>query len=65
MEDINENMEGITEKFTGGDYSIPIKCPKCKSEEVIVEEDEEGYFYVLKCNKCGYSKSKKEDRKED
>ena len=47
-------MEDINSKFTGGDYSICIKCPKCKSEEVIIEEDEEGYYQVFKCNKCGY-----------
>ncbi len=59
MEDTDENiadMSGITEKFTGGDYSVSIKCPKCKSEEVIIEEDDDGYFHVLKCNKCGYVK---------
>ena len=56
MEDADENRVGITEKFTGGDYSIHIKCPKCKGEDVVVEEDEEGYFQVLKCNKCGYVK---------
>ena len=56
MEDTDENTEGVTAGFTGGDYSISIKCPKCKSEEVIIEEDDEGYFHVLKCNKCGYEK---------
>lgn len=59
MEEADENiadMSGITERFTGGDYSIHIKCPKCKSEDVVVEEDEKGYFFVLKCNKCGYAK---------
>jgi len=56
MEDANEDIGNITGRFTGGDYSICIKCPKCKSEEIIIEEDEEGYYQVLKCNKCGYEK---------
>ena len=56
MGDSNEDIGNITGRFTGGDYSITIKCPKCRSEEIIIEEDEEGYYRVLKCNKCGYEK---------
>ena len=54
--DEGEGVEGIGSKFKGGDFSIHIKCPKCNSEEVVVEEDKHGYFSVLSCNKCRYKK---------
>ena len=55
-------MKDITRNYIKV-HDSDIRCPKCKSEDVVVKEDE-GYFWVYKCNSCGYSKNIKEKSEE-
>lgn len=49
-------------KKTGGSLEeIDVRCPKCRSDEVIVFEDKAGYYDVLECKKCGYKNPKIEE----
>ena len=32
---------------------IKVRCPKCKSEEIVIKTDN-GYFWVCECRKCKY-----------
>ena len=34
--------------------SIDICCPRCKSRDVIIKKNKEGYFWVEICNNCRY-----------
>ena len=31
-----------------------ICCPICKSKDIILREDKEGYFWIYLCNNCSY-----------
>ena len=31
-----------------------IRCPKCKGEDILIGINEQGYFWVIECNDCGY-----------
>jgi len=33
---------------------VVVCCPRCKSQNVILGEDKEGYYWIQKCNNCGY-----------
>lgn len=44
-----EDME-----FSGDYEPLYLVCPKCSSKNVVVAFDNEGYFQVAECNKCGY-----------
>jgi len=46
-------------KVGGSKEQIEIRCPKCKTTDVTVYCDLQGYYDVLDCNKCGYKKSNK------
>ncbi|MDD5191829.1 MAG: hypothetical protein PHH54_04105 [Candidatus Nanoarchaeia archaeon] len=35
-------------------YELEIKCPNCRSEEIVVSMKCNGLFFVSSCNKCGY-----------
>ena len=35
-------------------YELEIKCPKCRSEDILISIENNGYFWVSQCNKCGY-----------
>ena len=37
-------------------YELEIKCPKCRSEEILIDMESNGFFCVSRCNKCGYKK---------
>lgn len=37
-------------------YELEIKCPKCRSEEIVISMECNGLFCVSQCNKCGYKK---------
>ena len=52
-------MMDITQKYLEQHPDIVIKCPKCESQDVVVGEDEDGYFWVYECNKCGYRNNRK------
>ena len=51
-------------KLAGTIEEIDIRCPKCKSNQVIVHIDEEGYYEVLECYKCGFKGKGCSDRKD-
>lgn len=46
-------------KLAGSREEIDLRCPKCKSLDVTVYCDLQGYYDVLECNKCGYVKKSK------
>lgn len=53
---MKKNQEFCCDELAG----IKIKCPKCKSEDVVVGMEEIGkYFWVSQCNKCGYKENEK------
>ena len=35
-------------------WNLDICCPKCRSRNVILESNKEGYYWIFKCNNCGY-----------
>lgn len=38
-----------------GDFEqVEITCPRCSSNQVLVNLDSHGYFSVVECHKCGY-----------
>jgi len=46
-------MQDITKKYLEI-HGYVVKCPKCKSEDVLIGINEERYFWISKCNDCGY-----------
>jgi len=42
----------------GIEVSVNIKCPRCRSKNVVVEVCEGGYIFVYKCEGCGYLRKK-------
>ena len=50
-----ENLKEIHERITF-DYAFwEIRCPKCKSEEIVIKT-KNGYFWVCECNKCRHKR---------
>lgn len=49
-------MHKISEEYLEEHETEPVKCPKCGSDDVVAKIDDEGYFWVYQCNKCGYIK---------
>ncbi len=47
-------MEDHIIKIPGNYSEIDIRCPKCNSDKVLVTLSNNGYYHVLKCNKCGF-----------
>jgi hypothetical protein len=45
-------------KVGGSREQIELRCPKCKTLDVTVYCDVQGYYDVLECNKCGFKKGK-------
>ena len=35
-------------------YELEIKCPKCRSEEIVIGMEHNGLFCVSDCKKCGF-----------
>ena len=48
-------MQDHLTKIPGKFDEMDIKCPKCQSKEITIEEDSKGYFKVTSCKKCGFS----------
>ena len=46
---------GFNEDDNESDYEF--SCPKCGDSSIVVEE-ENGYYYISRCHKCGYNKNK-------
>ena len=51
-----ENFAKVHERKLFMKYELEIKCPKCRSEEILVGMNNNGYFWISQCNKCGYKK---------
>lgn len=49
-----ENFAQVHERELFKKYELEIKCPKCKSEDILIGMDDNGYFWVCQCNKCGH-----------
>jgi len=49
-----ETFDKIHERELFDRYEPAIKCQKCKSEDILIGMESNGYFWVSKCNKCGY-----------
>ena len=49
-------QEGFIIKIAGSRKVVEIRCPKCKSSEIIAIQDKDGYYDVSECTKCGYKK---------
>jgi hypothetical protein len=58
---VHQAMEskGHIIKVGGSREEIDLRCPKCKTLDVIVYCDRQGYYDVLECNKCGYLNNNK------
>ena len=48
---------GIEIYNLGAQVSVNVRCPKCKSHNVVVEVCD-GYVFVYKCESCSYLKEK-------
>jgi ribosomal protein S27AE len=48
-------MYKISEEYLEEHMTDLVKCPKCDSSKVIAKTTDDGYFFIVKCNKCGYS----------
>lgn len=56
-------MHKISEGYVDEHNTEMVKCPKCGSEDVIANTNT-GYFWIEKCNSCGYvKKNNKPDSK--
>ncbi len=51
-----ENFAKSHERELFMKYELEIKCPKCRSEDILIDLENNGYFWVSQCNKCGYRK---------
>ena len=49
-----ENFAKVHERELFMKYELEIKCPKCRSEDILIDMENNGYFWVSQCNKCGY-----------
>ena len=38
------------------EHDYEFSCPRCGSNQVVVE-DENGFYYISKCHKCGYRRN--------
>tara|TARA_Y100000310_G_scaffold69026_1_gene64395 strand:+ start:17061 stop:17234 length:174 start_codon:yes stop_codon:yes gene_type:complete len=47
-------MYEISEEYLEEHETERVKCLKCNSTDVIAKTNE-GYFWIEKCNKCGYT----------
>lgn len=52
-------MEARIGNIAGNFEDVDITCPRCSSSNVIVDADENGYFEVIECGRCGYKNYKK------
>ena len=34
-------------------------CPNCGSKDIIIEEEENGFYHLYTCKLCGYKNQKK------
>jgi len=57
-------MHKISEGYLEEHETEPVICPKCGSEDVVAKTDDDGYFWVYQCNKCGYI-NKKNNKPDD
>jgi len=53
-----ENFSDFHNRMLFDKYELEIKCPECRSEDVLIGFDE-GYFWICECRKCGYKNEKK------
>ena len=54
-------MHKISEGYVDTHNTELVRCPKCESEDVIINTDR-GYFWIERCNACKYvKKNKKSD----
>ena len=47
---------GFNADYNDDDYEF--SCPNCGSDKVVVSE-ENGYYYISSCMKCGYKRESK------
>lgn len=48
--------KGFIIKLAGSLEEVDVRCPKCKSQDIVAYGEEDGYYGVLECNKCGFKK---------
>ncbi len=53
--DFLDKMEKIFEGYVNKHETSLVKCPKCESINVVIKTNK-GYFFIVKCNNCGYIK---------
>ena len=47
-------METEEDSVETSNKATIICCPRCKSRDVVLGEDKEGFFWIFLCNNCGY-----------
>ncbi|MBR9704956.1 hypothetical protein GOV12_06085 [Candidatus Pacearchaeota archaeon] len=47
-------METRMNNLAGNFEEYEITCPKCDSKNVVISADENGYFGVIECGRCGF-----------
>ncbi len=52
-----QKMETPIGNIPGDFEQVELSCPRCSYAQVIVEANENGYFEVKECPKCGFRKS--------
>jgi ssDNA-binding Zn-finger/Zn-ribbon topoisomerase 1 len=50
-----ESFKEIHERLIVARAFWEVRCPKCKSEEIVIKT-EKGYFWVCECRKCKYKR---------
>jgi transcription elongation factor Elf1 len=51
------NMETRIGNVPGDFEDVELTCPRCGSNQVIVETNNNGFFEVVECHKCEYRKA--------
>jgi Zn ribbon nucleic-acid-binding protein len=51
-----KKMETRINNIAGDFDEIEITCPRCNSTNVVVTANENGYFEIIECFRCGYKK---------
>jgi ribosomal protein S27E len=46
-------MQDITKKYLEV-HDHGVKCPKCRSEDILIGADEHGHFWVIECYGCWF-----------
>jgi ssDNA-binding Zn-finger/Zn-ribbon topoisomerase 1 len=50
-----ESFKEIHERLIVARAFWEVRCPKCKSEEIVIKTNN-GYFWVCECRKCKYKR---------